>query len=135
MKKKLLCLSAILAMTSTTMVSFANEVTNYISEDNKNEIVQPRAQYAVVNASNVNIRSNAGTSYKVVGQLPKGVTVITTYTKQKYANGMWWQEIQSKYGNGWVADKYLNHIGKIQTKTYYIVSLLFKRGELYFERK
>ena len=95
MKKKLLCLSAILAMTSTTMVSFANEVTNYISEDNKNEIVQPRAQYAVVNASNVNIRSNAGTSYKVVGQLPKGVTVITTYTKQKYANGMWWQEIQS----------------------------------------
>ena len=105
MKKKLLCLSAILAMTSTTMVSFANEVTNYISEDNKNEIVQPRAQYAVVNASNVNIRSNAGTSYKVVGQLPKGVT------KQKYANGMWWQEIQSKYGNGWVADKYLNHIG------------------------
>ena len=54
MKKKLLCLSAILAMTSTTMVSFANEVTNYISEDNKNEIVQPRAQYAVVNASNVN---------------------------------------------------------------------------------
>ena len=108
MKKKLLCLSAILAMTSTTMVSFANEVTNYISED---EIVQPRAQYAVVNASNVNIRSNAGTSYKVVGQLPKGVTVITTYTKQKYANGMWWQEIQSKYGNGWVADKYLNHIG------------------------
>ena len=77
----------------------------------KNEIVQPRAQYAVVNASNVNIRSNAGTSYKVVGQLPKGVTVITTYTKQKYANGMWWQEIQSKYGNGWVADKYLNHIG------------------------
>ena len=32
--------------------------------------------------------------------------VITTYTKQKYANGMWWQEIQSKYGNGWVADKY-----------------------------
>ena len=100
MKKKLLCLSAILAMTSTTMVSFANEVTNYISEDNKNEIVQPRAQYAVVNASNVNIR-----------QLPKGVTVITTYTKQKYANGMWWQEIQSKYGNGWVADKYLNHIG------------------------
>lgn len=31
MKKKLLCLSAILAMTSTTMVSFANEVTNYIS--------------------------------------------------------------------------------------------------------
>ena len=103
MKKKLLCLSAILAMTSTTMVSFANEVTNYI--------VQPRAQYAVVNASNVNIRSNAGTSYKVVGQLPKGVTVITTYTKQKYANGMWWQEIQSKYGNGWVADKYLNHIG------------------------
>ena len=87
MKKKLLCLSAILAMTSTTMVSFANEVTNYISEDNKNEIVQPRAQYAVVNASNVNIRSNAGTSYKVVGQLPKGVTVITTYTKQKYANG------------------------------------------------
>ena len=111
MKKKLLCLSAILAITSTTMVSFANEVTNYISEDNKNEIVQPRAQYAVVNASNVNIRSNAGTSYKVVGQLPKGVTVITTYTKQKYANGMWWQEIQSKYGNGWVADKYLNHIG------------------------
>ena len=99
MKKKLLCLSAILAMTSTTMVSFANEVTNYISEDNKNEIVQPRAQYAVVNASNVNIRYNAG------------VTVITTYTKQKYANGMWWQEIQSKYGNGWVADKYLNHIG------------------------
>ena len=89
MKKKLLCLSAILAMTSTTMVSFANEVTNYISEDNKNEIVQPRAQYAVVNASNVK----------------------TTYTKQKYANGMWWQEIQSKYGNGWVADKYLNHIG------------------------
>ena len=108
MKKKLLCLSAILAMTSTTMVSFANEVTNYISEDNKNEIVQQRAQYAGVN---VNIRSNAGTSYKVVGQLPKGVTVITTYTKQKYANGMWWQEIQSKYGNGWVADKYLNHIG------------------------
>ena len=53
MKKKLLCLSAILAMTSTTMVSFANEVTNYISEDNKNEMVQPRAQYAVVNASNV----------------------------------------------------------------------------------
>ena len=95
MKKKLLCLSAILAMTSTTMVSFANEVTNYISEDNKNEIVQPRAQYAVVNASNVNIRYNAGTSYN----------------KQKYANGMWWQEIQSKYGNGWVADKYLNHIG------------------------
>ena len=36
MKKKLLCLSAILAMTSTTMVSFANEVTNYISEDNIN---------------------------------------------------------------------------------------------------
>ena len=69
MKKKLLCLSAILAMTSTTMVSFANEVTNYISEDNKNEIVQPRAQYAVVNASNVNIRYNAGTSYKVAAKL------------------------------------------------------------------
>ena len=34
MKKKLLCLSAILAMTSTTMVSFANEVTNYIIDDN-----------------------------------------------------------------------------------------------------
>ena len=60
---------------------------------------------------NISDDFNAGTSYKVVGQLPKGVTVITTYTKQKYANGMWWQEIQSKYGNGWVADKYLNHIG------------------------
>src|SRR5699024_6821594 len=111
MKKKLLCLSAILAMTSTTMVSFANEVTNYISEDNKNEIVQPRAQYAVVNASNGNIRANAGTSYKVVGQLPKVVTLTTTYTKQKYASGKWWQEIQSKYGNRLVVDKYFNHIG------------------------
>ena len=87
MKKKLLCLSAILAMTSTTMVSFANEVTNYISEDNKNEIVQPRAQYAVVNASNVNIRSNAGTSYKVVGQLPKGVTVILSKNMQMECGG------------------------------------------------
>lgn len=48
MKKKLLCLSAILAMTSTTMVSFANEVTNYISEDNKNEIVQPKSSICML---------------------------------------------------------------------------------------
>ena len=107
--KKLFCLGAILALTSTSIVSFAN--SNEISSLNNEEQIQimPRQQSAYAKTDNVNVRSNAGTSYSSVHKLKKGETFLLTNDKQKYANGYYWVKgyCMNHNKSGWVATKYL----------------------------
>ncbi|MGG2469326.1 SH3 domain-containing protein [Paraclostridium bifermentans] len=109
--KKLLCMGAILALTSTTTIAFANDKDNSDNSlNNETQQVMPRQQAAVATGSNVNIRSNAGTSYKVIHKLNKGETFMLTNDSPKKANGYTWVKGYCKNHSGttgWVATKYL----------------------------
>lgn len=56
-------------------------------------------------SSNLNVRSGAGTSYKVIGSLKKG-TVVTS-TKNKKVGSVTWYYIQSGSLKGWSSGQYL----------------------------
>ena len=107
MKKKILCTCAILAITSTSMISFANETSN---EDTsltiQNEQYSTRQQAAYSTGSNVNIRTKASLSGSVVHKLQKNEAFMLTNDPPKKADGYTWV-----YGwcrnhpsnSGWVA--------------------------------
>lgn len=108
--KKLLCMSAILALTSTATISFANEGNtndNLFNNETKQVIPKQQAGYAT---GTVNIRSNAGTSYKVIHQLKKGEAFMLTNDPPKKANGYTWVKGYCRNHSGttgWVATQYL----------------------------
>lgn len=58
-----------------------------------------------VTASTLNVRSGAGTSYKVVGSLNKNTTV--TATKSKKVGGVTWYYVTSGSVTGWCSGSYL----------------------------
>lgn len=109
-KNKIFALGAIAMMATTSMTSFADTTKDTTPELETTQI-QPRQQWAVVNANSVNMRKTPGTSGAIIRQLHKGYRVTDHYDKQVWANNMWWQKVSYGSQTGWVADKYLNHEG------------------------
>jgi uncharacterized protein YgiM (DUF1202 family) len=72
-------------------------VTETVKEENKPATVVT----GKITASCLNVRSNAGTNYSVVGQLYKGDTVVILETK--VVGGVKWARIDK----GWISMKYV----------------------------
>lgn len=68
-----------------------------------------------VTASSLNMRSGAGTSYKVVGSISKG-TKITTSSSKKVGSTTWYKTT-SGGKTGWVSGKYLSKVSGSDSKT------------------
>lgn len=112
MKKKIIALSTLALISATSIMSFADTNNkDYKSEIEVTQNQQPRAQYSVVNANNVNLRATPSTSGKVVRQLHKGYTVLEYSIPTVSANGYKWQKVSYKGSEGWVATKYLTPEG------------------------
>lgn len=62
---------------------------------------QNKQETGVITASSLNIRANAGTNHAVVGQLPKGTTIVIL--EKKTVNGTTWARI----AQGWISMTYV----------------------------
>lgn len=67
----------------------------------------------VSSGSSLNIRSSAGVSSSVIGSLPNGADVTTSYYRGPYLDGQWWRyictyEAHGGHVHGYVSEKYLS---------------------------
>jgi N-acetylmuramoyl-L-alanine amidase len=76
------------ASTSATVISTPTDFNNY--------------KQGTVNASSLNLRQGAGTSYGSVAKLPQG-TSVAIYD----ASGSWYKVFAVSYGWGWVSSEYI----------------------------
>ena len=83
--------------------------TNYLSSVNTTESSSTTTKTAKVNASNVRLRSSAGTSSKIVKTLSKGTKVTILQKKAAYKNGYYWDKVKLSNGTtGYIANQYLS---------------------------
>ncbi|MEG0022471.1 MAG: SH3 domain-containing protein [Bacilli bacterium] len=111
MNKKIIALSTLALISATSITSFANTSDKEYKSEIKLEQNQPRAQYSVVNANNVNLRKTPSTSGQVIRKLQKGNLVLEYSVPTVSANGYRWQKVSYKGSVGWVATKYLTPEG------------------------
>lgn len=83
--------------------------TNYLSSTtNSNTSSSTTTKTAVVNASNVRLRSSSSTSSRIVKTLTKGTKVTVLQKKAAYKNGYYWDKVKLSNGTvGYIASKYL----------------------------
>ena len=112
MKKQLIGLGTVLALSIPTITSFANE--KFETPNNTNiETTQPKQVTASIKGTNVNLRKSPGTSSAVVAKLKNGQGVFCSSEPTVKKDGYTWQSVSTKSGlRGWVATKYLNYDGR-----------------------
>lgn len=79
-------------------------------------------QYKVLIADGINLRSGAGTNYRIVTALPKNSTFIVTETKN--ANGYTWGKTTFEGKTGWcvINNHWSEKIAKVPATPYYLDS-------------
>ena len=80
---------------------FAYQHSGNVQENTGNVTTSTYTRYVATNSKNLNVRSGAGTGYRVIGSLRKGTAVTVAET-----NGSW-SKITSPM-NGWVSNSYLS---------------------------
>lgn len=80
---------------------FAYQHSGNVQENTGNVITSSYTRYVSTNSKNLNVRSGAGTNYRVVGSLRKGTAVTVAET-----NGSW-SRITGPV-SGWVSSSYLS---------------------------
>ncbi len=63
-------------------------------------------KYVKIVGGSVNIRSNAGTSYKIVGSMPSGAYGTCLGTAAKDTRGVVWYKVKYNGVTGWVSSRY-----------------------------
>ncbi len=111
MRKKIIALGILALVSATNMVSFADTTNNEYNRDVEITQNQPRAQYSIVNANNVNLRKTPSTSGTIIRQLHKGYRVLEYSEPTVSANGYIWQKVSYNGSVGWVAINYLTSLG------------------------
>ena len=120
MKKRTLymILTLVCIMSSFSFANAEKNKDNLIVESTQQEqalsseeVVTPMsADYGVVNANGVRIRSSASSTATVLGLLYKGTEVeISDSAGRIYKDGLWWIYVLpiSSSPTGWVAEKYI----------------------------
>lgn len=79
----------------------------FITTDRFTWQVYGAGETAEVTASSLNIRSGAGTGYKIIGSLKKGKTFTINGTKND-KSGTKWYKLKYKSQTGYVSSKYVN---------------------------
>ena len=84
--------------------------TNYLSSTTiSNTSSSTTTKTAIVNASNVRLRSSSSTSSRIVKTLSKGTKVTILQKKAAYKNGYYWDKVKLSNGTtGYIASKYLS---------------------------
>lgn len=79
-------------------------------------------QYKVLSVDGINLRSGAGTNYRIVTALPKNSTFIVTETEN--ANGYTWGKTTFDGQTGWcvINNHWSEKIGKVPATPYYLDS-------------
>ncbi len=80
---------------------FAYQHSGNVQENTGNVTTSTYTRYVATNSKNLNVRSGAGTGYRVIGSLRKGTAVTVAET-----NGSW-SRITSPV-SGWVSNSYLS---------------------------
>lgn len=80
---------------------FAYQHSGNVQENTGNVTISTYTRYVATNSKNLNVRSGAGTGYRVIGSLRKGTAVTVAET-----NGSW-SRITSPV-SGWVSNSYLS---------------------------
>lgn len=80
-----------------------------------NEDTIPTGQYRITSDDGVNIRQNAGTSYKILSSIP--YNKIVDVTKTKYADGYKWGNVSYNGVTGWCVLDYADYLGNNSNPT------------------
>lgn len=106
---------------SKSLISISNVDTYwYVSSPNVslNNNASNNTQYRITSSNGVNLRSNAGTSYNIIGSIPYNTTV--TVTNKKSADGYTWGYTKYNGVSGWFALDYavaVSSNGKLANKS------------------
>ena len=116
LRKGLFCLATMLAISvvGITPALAAQSAALPVMPNNEAQemlaVIQPRADYFVVNTNNVHFRRNPGSSTEIIGQLHRG-TVVTDLRSSRTVDGITWNQVSHNGITGWIASQFLDWAG------------------------